>query len=234
MAPTTRILVYNFWEYAAFLANSFIFLLIGLQIDLNIILTDWNSILWAILAVLVARAASIYGLSWIGSGVPMRFKHVLYWGGLRGAISLALALSLPASLGDQRAVIQSMAFGVVLFTLLVQGSTMKPLINRMGLIEKSKAQTEYESLNARAVMARTAYKQLESMHNEGILSRHVWSVLSTPIENHADTLVNAAARTMSSHPDVEIREMESAIQEALKTERAALRTLLKEQLFELC
>jgi len=228
MAPTTRILVYNFWEYAAFLANSFIFLLIGLQIDLNIIFTDWNAILWAILAVLVARAASIYGLSWIGSGIPMRFKHVLYWGGLRGAISLALALSLPASLGDQRAVIQSMAFGVVLFTLLVQGSTMKPLINRMGLIEKSKAQTEYESLNARAVMARTAYKQLESMYNDGILSRHVWNLLSAPIENHADTLVNAAARTMSSHPDVEIREMESAIQEALKSERAALRTLLRD------
>jgi uncharacterized protein YaaQ len=158
----------------------------------------------------------------------MRFKHVLYWGGLRGAISLALALSLPASLGDQRAVIQSMAFGVVLFTLLVQGSTMKPLINRLGLIEKNKAQTEYESLNARAVMARTAYKQLESMYNDGILSRHVWNLLSAPIENHADTLVNAAARTMSSHPDVETREMESAIQEALKSERAALRTLLRD------
>ena len=226
MAPTTRILVYNFWEYAAFLANSFIFLLIGLQIDLNIIFTDWNAILWAILAVLVARAASIYGLSWIGSGVPMRFKHVLYWGGLRGAISLALALSLPASLGDQRAVIQSMAFGVVLFTLLVQGSTMKPLMNRLGLIEKNKAQTEYESLNARAVMARTAYRQLESMFNDGILSSHVWNLLSTPLENHADTLLDAAARTMSSHPDVETRELESAIQEALKSERLVLRTLL--------
>lgn len=228
MSPTTRILAFSFWEYAAFLANSFIFLLIGLQIDLNILITDWNAILWAILAVLVARAASIYGLSWIGSGVPMRYKHILYWGGLRGAISLALALSLPASLGDQRTVIQSMAFGVVLFTLLVQGSTMKPLINRMGLIEKNESQTEYESLNARAVMARTAYKQLETMYNDGLLSLHVWNLLSKPIETHADTLVIAAAKTMSSHPDVEIRELESAIQEALKSERAALRNLLRD------
>ena len=86
MSPTSRILVFNFWEYAAFLANSFVFLLIGLQINLNILLTDWNAVLWAILAVLVARAASIYGLSWIGSGIPIRYKHVLYWGGLRGAI----------------------------------------------------------------------------------------------------------------------------------------------------
>ena len=228
MSPTTRILAFNFWEYAAFLANSFVFLLIGLQIDLNILISDWNAILWAILAVLVARAASIYGLSWIGSGVPMRYKHILYWGGLRGAISLALALSLPAILGDQRAVIQSMAFGVVLFTLLVQGSTMKPLINRMGLIEKSEAQAEYESLNARAVMARTSYKQLETMYNDGLLSQHVWNLLSKPIENHANTLFVAAAKTISSHPDVEIREMESAIQEALKSERAALRAMLRD------
>jgi CPA1 family monovalent cation:H+ antiporter len=228
MSPTTRILAFNFWEYAAFLANSFVFLLIGLQIDLNILITDWNAILWAILAVLVARAASIYGLSWIGSGIPIRYKHILYWGGLRGAISLALALSLPASLGDQRTVIQSMAFGVVLFTLLIQGSTMKPLINRMGLIEKSESQTEYENLNARAVMARTAYKQLETLYNDGLLSHHVWNLLSKPIESHVDTLVVAAAKTMSSHPDVEIRELESALQEALKSERAALRTLLRD------
>lgn len=227
MASTTRILVFNFWEYAAFLANSFVFLLIGLQIDLNILLTDWKAILWAILAVLVARAASIYGLSWVGSGIPLRYKHVLYWGGLRGAISLALALSLPASLGEQGTLIKSMAFGVVLFTLLVQGITMKPFINRMGLIEKNAAQAEYESLNARAVLARTAYHHLETMHQDGLLSRHVWNILSKPIEEHAETLIDAAANTLHSHPNVESKELESAIQEALQSERVSLRTMLQ-------
>ncbi len=228
MAPTTRILVYNFWEYAAFLANSFVFLLIGLQIDLNILITDWRAILWAILAVLVARVASIYGLSWIGPGIPRRYKHVLFWGGLRGAISLALALSLPASLGDQGTIIKSMAFGVVLFTLLVQGLTMKPFITRMGLIEKSPAQEEYESLNARSVMARTASKQLDTMYKDGMLSRHVWNVLSKPIESQADTLLDAAAKTMRAHPDVETKELESAIKTVLTSERATLRSLLRD------
>jgi len=227
MAPTTRILVFNFWEYAAFLANSFVFLLIGLQIDLNILLTDWKAILWAILAVLVARAASIYGLSWIGPGIPLRYKHVLYWGGLRGAISLALALSLPASLGEQGTLIKSMAFGVVLFTLLVQGITMKSFINRMGLTEKSAAQAEYESLNARAVMARTAYRHLENMHQDGLLSRHVWNILSKPIEAQSESLFVAATSTLHSHPSVESKELESAILEALKSERSALRTMLQ-------
>lgn len=228
MTPTTRILVYNFWEYAAFLANSFVFLLIGLQIDLNILLTDWKAVLWAILAVLVARAASIYGLSWIGPGIPRRYKHVLYWGGLRGAISLALALSLPVSLGEQGTIIKSMAFGVVLFTLLVQGLTMKPFINRMGLIEKSPAQEEYESLNARSVMARAAYKQLESMYKDGMLSSHVWNVLSKPITTHANSLSDTAAKTMRAHPDVETKELESAIKAVLTSERATLRTLLRD------
>ncbi|MCJ7734761.1 MAG: Na+/H+ antiporter [Anaerolineales bacterium] len=228
MAPTTHILVYNFWEIGAFLANSFVFLLIGLQIDLNILITDWNAILWAIAAVLVARAASIYGLSWIGPGIPRKYKHVLYWGGLRGAISLALALSLPAILGEQGTIIRSMAFGVVLFTLLVQGLTMKPFITRMGLIVKNPAQEEYENLNARAVMAKTAYKTLESMHKDGILSKHVWQVLSKPIVTHADTLIDAAAKTMKSHPDLETKELESAIKEALLSERVILRTLLRD------
>jgi len=228
MTPTTRILVYNFWEYAAFLANSFVFLLIGLQIDLNILITDWKAVLWAILAVLVARAGSIYGLSWIGPGIPRRYKHVLYWGGLRGAISLALALSLPVSLGEQGTIIKSMAFGVVLFTLLVQGLTMKPFITRMGLIEKSPAQEEYESLNARSVMARSAHKQLESMHKDGLLSSHVWNVLSKPITTHADSLSDTAAKTMRAHPDVESKELESAIKAVLTSERATLRTLLRD------
>ena len=228
MAPTTRILVFNFWDYAAFLANSFVFLLIGLQIDLNILLTDWQAILWAILAVLVSRAASIYGLSWIGPGIPLRYKHVLYWGGLRGAISLALALSLPVSLGVQGDQLQVMAFGVVLFTLLVQGLTMKPLIRRMGLIQKSQPQKDYESLHAQAVMSRTAYKRLEGMFQDGLLSRPIWQLLSGPLDSHANSLMDAASQMMNMHPDVEINELNAAVNAALNSERAALQRLLRE------
>jgi len=228
MAPTTRILVFNFWDYAAFLANSFVFLLIGLQIDLNILLTDWKAILWAILAVLVSRAASIYGLSWIGPGIPIRYKHVLYWGGLRGAISLALALSLPPSLGLQGDQLKVMAFGVVLFTLLVQGLTMKPLIQRMRLIEKSQPQKVYESLHAQAVMSRTAYKRLDTMYQDGLLSRPVWQLLSEPLDSHANSLVDAASRTMQEHPEVETDELNAAVNAALNSERAALQRLLRE------
>lgn len=228
MAPSTRVLVFNFWEYAAFLANSFVFLLIGLQIDLSILLTDWQAILWAIIAVLVARAASIYGLSWIGSGIPRGYKHVLYWGGLRGAISLALALSLPSVLGEQGTTIRSMAFGVVLFTLLVQGLSMKPLLTRMGLVQRSPAQEEYDGLNARVIMSRAAFNHLKDMYQEGLLSKPVWELLSRPIESHTNKLRDAASRAVQADPEIESRELETAIKEVLNSERAALQDLLRD------
>src|SRR6266496_118413 len=121
MSATTRVVVFNFWEYAAFLANSFIFLLIGLTFDLDVMIANWQAIIWAILAALAARALSIYGFSFWGREIPRKWKHILFWGGLRGAITLALALSLPdvTPLAQVRGSLQAMAFGVVLFTLLV-------------------------------------------------------------------------------------------------------------------
>ena len=67
MSPTTRIVVFNFWEYAAFLATTFIFLLIGLQIEISMFIENWRPIFWAIGAVLAARAVVVYSLSIIKS-----------------------------------------------------------------------------------------------------------------------------------------------------------------------
>jgi CPA1 family monovalent cation:H+ antiporter len=228
MSPSTKILVYNFWDYAAFIANSVVFLLIGIQIDLLVLLSDWQVILWAILAVLVARAVSVFGLSWIGKGIPFRFKNVLYWGGLRGAISLALALSLPESLGNDRIEIQAMSFGVVLFTLLVQGLTMKPLINRMNLVQRSEAQEEYERRHARSVMARASFERLEQMYRNGLISIHIWEILSNPIKRHAEALAGAVTEVLHSDPTVEDEVFDTAMREMLTTQRSVLTSLLRD------
>ncbi|MBG7609741.1 MAG: Na+/H+ antiporter, partial [Anaerolineae bacterium] len=228
MSPTSRILVFNFWEYGAFLANSFVFLLIGLQIDLQVLIADWQVIVWAIIAVLVARAVSVYGLSWIGRGMPKSYKHVLYWGGLRGAISLALALSLPTSLGDARGEIQTMAFGIVLFTLLVQGLTMKPLVAKMKLNQRSDALNEYERRHARAVMARKAYERLSEMYQHGLLSTHLWKTLSKPLKQHSEALAKTVTEALLVDPKVEAEELDTALRDLLQTQRSTLNALLRE------
>lgn len=230
MSATTRLVVFNFWEYAAFIANSFIFLLIGLTFDLALMVANWQAILWAILAALVARAASIYGFSFLGREIPRKWKHMLFWGGLRGAITLALALSLPESgpLAPVRGTLQAMAFGVVLFTLLVQGSSTNWQVKKLKLIQRSQYQEEYELRHARYVAGRAAHDYLRRMTQQGLLSEHTWQTLSPLLQKQNDALVEAVREVMVSDPAVEAEELDTARREALRARRSALRGLLRD------
>ncbi|HEU5090307.1 MAG TPA: cation:proton antiporter, partial [Roseiflexaceae bacterium] len=137
MSPTTRIVLFNFWEYLTFVANSLVFLLIGLDVNIPQLVAAIGPILVAVLAVVGSRALVVYGLLWLlkrrGPPVALAYRHVLFWGGLRGALSLALVLSLPITFAD-RELLRVMTFGVVLFTLLIQGTTMNLLLRRLGLV----------------------------------------------------------------------------------------------------
>ena len=230
MSPTTRIVVYNFWETAAFLANSFVFLLVGFAIDLTQLIANWSAIAWAILAVLVARAVAIYGLTAFAQQVPTNWKHVLYWGGLRGAIALALALSLPAQgvFAAQRGQLQAMAFGVVLFTLLVQGFSMGWFTRRLKIVQRSGVQEEYERRHARYVAGRAAHDYVRRMTSQGLISEHTWGRLAPLMERQNAGLVAAVKEVMVSDPAVEAEELDTARREALRAQRAALTGLVRD------
>ncbi len=137
-APEVRSYLRQFWEYAAFMANSLIFLLVGITVSLTVVLNNIGIIGWAILAVVVARAISVFGLIPAVSRLPnaepidWRMRSVMFWGGLRGAVALALVLSLPESFAARELLIP-LSVGIVLFTLLSGGLTMAPLIRALGL-----------------------------------------------------------------------------------------------------
>jgi CPA1 family monovalent cation:H+ antiporter len=228
MSPTTRIVVLNFWEYVAFLANSAVFLLIGLDIELPALLADLGNILWAILAILVARAITIYGLSRLGKSMPGAWRHVLYWGGLRGAIALALALSLPPQFGAGRQTLLMMTFGVVLFTLLVQGLTMGGLIRRLGVVSVPEQQREYERRHARALTAQTSYDHMEAMHRQGLISGHTWEVLQPTLKRRGQALKEAVLEVLHNVPQLEIEEMQTARRELLRSQRSTLANLRRD------
>jgi monovalent cation:H+ antiporter, CPA1 family len=137
MRPATRAAVDAFWSYAAFLFNSFVFLLMGLEINLAMLTHYLPEILIGWVAINVARAALVYSKYAIMraagiAGFPWSWAAVLSWGGLRGGLSMVLALSLPRDF-SHRELILHMTFGVVLLTLLVQGLTIKPLLRSVGL-----------------------------------------------------------------------------------------------------
>jgi CPA1 family monovalent cation:H+ antiporter len=149
------------WEFVAFLATAFVFLVVGFAISLNALASAASPIVWAIAATLVGRAVIVYGflgtLRWLRrrgrhrraaqqaadtaepvvrrrpneGDMPVGWLHVVYWSGLRGAVSTALALSLPADLPD-RTLLQAVTLGVVLFTLLVQATTAEVVVGRWG------------------------------------------------------------------------------------------------------
>lgn len=135
-----REVVNAFWEFAAFIANSLVFLLIGVTVA-GISFRDlgWTALLIAVALVLIGRALSVYPLClpfrWSHWRVPIREQHVLWWGGLRGALALALALALPPSLPMRNEIVVA-TFGVVAFSVIMQGLTMPALLRILGLLPR--------------------------------------------------------------------------------------------------
>ncbi|MGB6941678.1 MAG: sodium:proton antiporter [Bryobacteraceae bacterium] len=131
--------VQDFWEYAAFVANSLIFLLIGIRVAMQDFRAVWWPAVIAILLVTLGRAAAVYPCCALFAAsekrVPARYQHLLFWGGLRGALALALALALPAEV-PQRDAIVTISFAVVAFSIFAQGLTMKPLLRAAGQLPR--------------------------------------------------------------------------------------------------
>lgn len=126
-----------FWDMLSHVANVSVFLVMGAVITIEMFEYRWLAMLIAIFSLLVARAISVYGVLMFFSffkdlKVAASLQAVMVWGGLRGAVTLALALSLPTSL-DYWWTIQSIAFGVVMFSLFVQAPTMQLLVKRLSI-----------------------------------------------------------------------------------------------------
>jgi len=130
------------WEFLAFVLTGAAFLLIGIAIPLDALAAAAISIAWGVLAVLVGRAIVVYGL--LGGAarlerriglipsLPLSWLHVINWIGLRGAVATALALAIPDGTPD-RELLQGIAFGIVLFTLVVQGTTAERMVRWAGV-----------------------------------------------------------------------------------------------------
>ncbi len=136
MSRKTRVALDAFWEYIAFALNSVVFLLIGFEVSASALLAAWPEILLAFVVVVVARAVVVYGvgalLNRTRERIPSSWLAVMTWGGLRGALSMVLALALPFDFPNRDLLI-TLTFGVVLLSILVQGLTMQPLLRKVGL-----------------------------------------------------------------------------------------------------
>jgi len=127
--------VQTFWEYAAFVANSIVFLWIGMHDASHEFRLVWFAAIVAIVVVTIGRGAAVYPLCLLFARSSLRVsrphQHVLFWGGLRGALALALVLGLPAGIPGRDAIVR-VSFAVVAFSIFVQGLTIAPLLRTLG------------------------------------------------------------------------------------------------------
>jgi len=176
-SASERITLLSFWEYASFGVNSFIFLLIGIEI---IPVTLWRilpSILFVILAYQLGRILSVYlllaGLRWFDRPIPLRWQHVLFLGNIKGSLSMALALSVPLALPGREEII-TLVFGAVIFSLVGQGLSLPWLVKRLKLSNFSASRQQIEQWQAQLMTAKAAQDELDSLLKSGVLPKAVY------------------------------------------------------------
>jgi CPA1 family monovalent cation:H+ antiporter len=231
-SPTTRLTLENFWEFAAFVVNSLVFLLLGLQIHISELWDKAGAVLVALVAIQVTRLVVVYGLGTIHGlaqpdrKVPRRYQHVMFWGGLRGAISVALALSLAGEtdrLGAEVvSTLQVMTFGVVLFTLLVQGLTIERLIRRLGLAAKPVERVEQQRRQARIYAQQAGLDELERLHDQGVLFRDLYEAMAGLYRGELARDGEDLRDHLRRYPELETDMYIQARADTLRAERRAL------------
>ena len=231
MSSRTRVALWSFWEYVSFVINSILFLLIGMEVRIDTLFHEWRGVAFAIGAVLLGRALAVYsltGFSNLFSGfsrkIPVRWQHVLVWGGLHGALSLALALSLSPGIAYQERIL-TFTFGVVACSMIVQGLSIKTLIRKLGI--SAAGEDETDRIRAHQIAVSAARTELDELLKAHLLSfpvyeklrREVDASLLTLREQISDIYSRDSSRVESELQTAKIRLMtaqKSSIEDAVR------------------
>ncbi len=121
----------GFWSVLAFVLNAMLFILVGAALPASALLPVAGLVAVAFLVMFLSRAIPVYGLLWLAAlrppPIPWRWRHLTFWAGLRGALAVALALSVASTPGvDHR--VSLVAYGVVLLSLVIQGGLISPVM----------------------------------------------------------------------------------------------------------
>jgi NhaP-type Na+/H+ or K+/H+ antiporter len=121
-----------------------------------------------------------------------------------------------------------MAFGVVIFTLLVQGTTMGPVVRRLELATRSPEKEKYQRRKGYTLATREAGKRLETLWEDGIISNHTREIIAPILEQQSDELTEEIRNVLKTKPAVAAEELDAAWREVLRVERATLDELFIE------
>lgn len=205
ISPSVRTYLEHFWEQMAFIANALIFLMVGLTVDLQALWHSFDLLPWVILAMLIARAVTIYTLVPLVGCIPgskpikRSYQTVMFWGGLRGAIAIAIVLSLPHF--EYAETFVALVMGAVLFTLLVQGLTIEPLIKRLSLDQPPLAD-RLATLERDMLARKLALQRIPQLLSGGLFS----APLAKRLQRECDTAIVQARQAIQKLRTSELNE----------------------------
>jgi len=228
MSPTTRLALSHFWEVAAFIANSLLFLLMGIAVESARLGEFAVKIGVTFAALTLGRCVLVHLACWVmaraGRDLPMAWRHVIAWAGLRGSIPIALALgvSLAPGVGPSQAEVLTIVFGVVLVSLLLQGLTITPLIRWLGLAAHDAHEHAFERLVGERVALASAANRLEELTHAGQLPTTIRSELRAELDGRTAALAAEMQALVAAHPELARTRRDDAVRALLIAERSAL------------
>lgn len=176
-SASTQVTLFSFWEFAGFAVNTFIFLLIGLEINLFSLWQNLLGVFLGLIAYQVGRAFTVYPLltlvGFFDRPIPMRWRHVLFLGNIKGSLSTALVLSLPLNLPGRETLL-AIVLGIVLISLVGQGLSLPWFVKRLKLSHRSESHQQIEELQAQLITAKAAQDELDSLLKSGVLPKAVY------------------------------------------------------------
>ena len=188
LSAEARIATATFWEYLTFVLNSLVFLSVGLMVRVPTLLGEWRAILAAYAVVTGARVVVTTGIAALlpeHLRLPHRWTAILSWGGLRGALSIVLALSIPLGF-PERDLLVTMTVGVVVLSIFIQGVTVGPALRWLGLIRPETRRLGYEDTRQALLNAHSSLGDVEKTGGMVATDEHMYRVLTDEYNESLD------------------------------------------------
>lgn len=242
----TKNYVKRFWDFISFIANSYIFLLLGFTEDFYLFSSQifdssiLKYIIWGIIAIQLSRAMIVFAIcpliGWRDKSKKIDWKYqiLIFWGGLRGAVPLALVFSLPEAFPHRLLIVQ-ITLGVVLFTLLVQGGSISKLLNVFKL-DRASLFKRFSAAHALLLAREHGMKKLKELAAAWQFPANVVEQLESKYQQKITEQKLVLANIVKDKAEEEHALRHSIWAQVLRAERHSLRELfgsgfIHEQLF---
>lgn len=238
LTTSSQIVLASFWQFIAFIVNSIVFILIGFNINFDILGANLIPAAIAFSAMFVGRLISIYPpfilfnkFSTLKGFIeyPIRWQHIFVWANIKGSISMALALSIPAST-PYRDLIISIIFGIVLASLVLQGLTLGYVIRMLKLSNTGIAQYDYEYNLAQVLISRKVQEELDVMYNDGLIPIDIYNRMRSKYQVAYAKAERELRKIHDEVPDIALDQYLSVEEKLLLLEKVTISNCIRDNI----